>query len=102
MKHLIISFIIIQYHRTIEHSYNAQTCNQEDNEMEALLLGSEVSEYMNVEDPSNALFGISTTSSLPQTSTNSKIHSKIKCPGCMNDADVDSDFARVELDQGFS
>ena len=69
--------------------------------METLLLGSEASEYMNVEEPNNSLLSIPATSSLPQTSTNLNIHSKIKCPGCMNDADVDSDFVRVEDDQGY-
>ena len=86
------------YHRTIEHSY--QSNNQEDNDMEQLLLGSEASEYTIFEDQGNSFFGPPTESSLPQSSTNPKIHSKIKCPGCMNDADVDSEFTRAANDQG--
>ena len=67
--------------------------------MEAFLLGSEASDCMNVDDPSNSLFNMPLVSSLPEP-INPKIHSKIKCPGCMNDADVDADFAKVENDQG--
>ena len=69
--------------------------------METLLLGSEAYECMNVEDPSNSLFNMPLVSSLPEPMT-PKIHSKIKCPGCMNDADVDADFAKVENDKGIS
>ena len=68
--------------------------------MEQLLLGSEASEYTVFEDQGNSFFGPSTEPSLPQASTNPKIHSKIKCPGCMNDADVDTEFVRAENDQG--
>ena len=56
--------------------------------MEALLLGSD-----------GECGTMPTMHSLAPVST-TKVRAKIKCPGCMNDADIDLDFAKVEEDPG--
>ena len=66
--------------------------------MEALL-GVTEAELICGEDAATSLQTMPSASSLDPPSR-SKIRSKLKCPGCMNDADVDLDFAKMESDLG--
>ena len=66
--------------------------------MEALLMGAD-GECITATDTSPSLFTTPTMYSLAPVN-GTKGHSKIKCPGCMHDADIDLDFAKVEEDPG--
>ena len=67
--------------------------------MDALLLGSDA-ECIAGTDISPSLYTLPTMYSSATPVGSSKVHSKIKCPGCMNDANIDLDFAKVEQDVG--
>ena len=82
--------------RTIEHSHNSQPGNQDDIELEALLAGTEVGQGC-FEEKTTSLINAPTTASFPPTSN---IRSKLKCPGCMIDADVDLDFVKMDETSG--
>ena len=82
--------------RTIEHSHNSQPGNQDDIELEALLAGTEVGQGC-FEEKTTSLINIPPTGSFPPTSN---IRSKLKCPGCMIDADVDLDFVKMDEESG--
>ena len=84
--------------RTIEHSYNSQINNNEDLETETAMLGL-VNEY--TEDEEIALTPLDKSSmSAMGSPSSSKISSKLKCPGCMRDADPNVDFEFTEMSSG--
>ena len=62
--------------------------------MEAMLLGVDA-ECVEGEETASSLFGLSAMSTLGSP-VSSKISSKLKCPGCMKDADLDLDFVKME------
>ena len=67
--------------------------------MEAMMLGAEA-ECVEVEATASLPFALSAMSALGSP-VSSKISSKLKCPGCMKDANLDLDFVKMEEYSGW-